>query len=360
VNVPQNGWLEVSVGTSRIVVSLSDPVAVVQTPGSAEVVASWPDLDVGLRAVSATVMRAPTGAWVFYRSLESEDEALPAGQQAAVHVAVDGSVIRFSRVAQHRIYGTTRHGLWLTSDRFPDPRDEEDWRRATQAVILGADGTERTFAIDRKIAIAIDDGTRAPRLVLFAGAPTANRRGVRTTFSYSYVSVPLSDDTFAVTHVADLTTEEFGERDVMDLLPAITPRPPATPPQDCAIRWNPVTLSQAEKDAAVDSVVGEFAHLANYWRTQDGRSSPLSRGLADPRVEAVGEWPHTRVEVSFTHPHFPQGRLRRTLRVFDDAGRIIPALYASVHLMEDVDTKDLPDASTARDGILDMDATSLR
>ncbi|MGP6206341.1 hypothetical protein [Microbacterium sp. F2] len=58
--------------------------------------------------------------------------------------------------------------------------------------------------------------------------------------------------------------------------------------------------------------------------------------------------------MKFTHPTYPEGRMRRTLRVFDDAGRAVRALYAAIHLMEDLDTRHLPDPERARDGILDF------
>jgi hypothetical protein len=77
-------------------------------------------------------------------------------------------------------------------------------------------------------------------------------------------------------------------------------------------------------------------------------------GLRDAETTVVGEWPSTRVAVSFRHPHYPQGRLRRSIRVFDDAGRVSPALYASVHLMEDLATRHLPPTSAAKDGILEV------
>ena len=98
----------------------------------------------------------------------------------------------------------------------------------------------------------------------------------------------------------------------------------------------------------------DFATLAPYGRDPAGDAHHLPRGLADPRVETIGGWPTPRVVVSFTHPIYPTGRLRRTLRVFDAAGRAIPALYASIHLMEDLDTKLPPDARAARAGILDF------
>lgn len=69
-----------------------------------------------------------------------------------------------------------------------------------------------------------------------------------------------------------------------------------------------------------------------------GETLALTDGVDDARIDVIGHWPDTRVEVSFAHPHYPQGRLRRTYRVFDDAGRIKSTQYASIHLMEDLET----------------------
>lgn len=299
-------------------------------------------------------MGAPTGAWVFYRPLEAEDPALLEGTPAAVHVAVDGEVTRFTGVAEHQTLGVTRHGLWLTSESFPDPDDEAEWRGVHHAAVLSADGTVRGFTIDRRIAIAIDDGLR-PRLILYTGAPTANggRYGSRT-YAYGYASVAITDEFMSVTRLADLEPEAFDEHEFLDAMKWMAPHPPNDPPTDPDISWKMVSLSKDDQDAAVRAVLHEFEHLATYWHAADGRTGPLSRGLGDPRVEAVDEWPTTRVEVSFTHPHYPEGRLRRSLRVFDDAGRIQPAMYAAIHLMEDLDTAALPDTSSARNGILEI------
>lgn len=174
--------------STRIEVHLDDPMATVEVAGDDRRVVSWPDLDVGLRSATSTVLAGPSGVWVMYRPMESEDPGFPAGHAAAVHISVDADVTCIGGLEHSQPVGVTRHGLWLTSDAFPDPQDE-----------------------------------------------TA-----------------------------------------------------------------------------------------------------------------------TRVEVSFTHPHHPYGRLRRTLPVFDGAGRAIPALYAAIHLMEDLDTNALPSTGEARDGVLDI------
>lgn len=90
------------------------------------------------------------------------------------------------------------------------------------------------------------------------------------------------------------------------------------------------------------------APLDRYWTGPSEDPAPLVSGLSEPRVEVRGEWPATRVEVSFRHPHFTNGRMRRVVRVFDAAGRFTPPLYASVHLMEDLATGRLPSTGRGR------------
>jgi hypothetical protein len=76
--------------------------------------------------------------------------------------------------------------------------------------------------------------------------------------------------------------------------------------------------------------------------------------MRDAEVHLEGTWPDTRVVVTFRHPHWPDGRLRRSVRVFDDAGRITSNPFADIGLMEDLDTGHLPPADRARDGFLDV------
>ena len=350
----RSGWTEVTVGASRITVSRDHPVAVVQSPGAEDVVASWPDLDVGLRAVSTTVLGAPTGAWVFYRPWEPGDGSLPRATAAAVHIDADGTVTRSTQVAAERLCGATRHGLWLTSDGLPDPDDEAGWRSEQHAIVIGPEGIARAVTIDRRVVLVADDGT-AIRLILYRGAPVARRDGHGgASYSHPYLTVRLPAALPDVIRVADLEAEQLEEDQFMDVLRASVPRILDVLPGEPEVRWNLVSLSSEEKAAAIRSVVSEFAELTSYWRGEDGRSLPLSPGLGDPLIEVVDDWPRTRVEVSFTHPRYPEGRLRRTLRVFDGAGRAQPALYASVHLMEDLDAGGLPDVGEARDGILDI------
>ena len=346
-------WSEIRVGRAQIVVSNRDPVAVIRRAGADDVSVSWPDLDVGLRSVSTTVIGASTGAWVFYRPEESEDAALPSGEPAAVHIAPDGELTRFPGLSAHHLLGATAHGLWLTGRELPDVRDDHAWRETQEVSLLDPGGQVREITVEGRTAFALEvDGLA--RLILYAGAPEARReRWGGSAHVYRYV--PVSIGTEVPDRVqAPEKVEAFSDDELVLVMNAAMPHPPDLPPTHLPVAWNLVRLTDADKDSAVASVLREFDHLADYWHGQDGSTTPLSRGLAHPLVEVKGEWPDTRIDVSFTHPLYPGGRLRRSLRVYDDAGRVRPAMYASIHLMEDLDTKALPATEHARDGILDI------
>lgn len=106
------------------------------------------------------------------------------------------------------------------------------------------------------------------------------------------------------------------------------------------------------EDHATD-VRAMFDHLQEYWQAPDCASRPLSEGLTDASVSVVDTWPHTRVVVTLRHPRRPGVLLRRTLRLFDDAGQPIDYEYADIALMEDLDTDYLAPADEAVDGVLD-------
>ena len=340
--------------SARIVFGVDAPFAVVRRPGQRDIVVSWPDLDVGARATTSTVLAAPTGAWVFYRPLDADDTVLPQGSPAAVHVSADGDVTRFTELAHRHLLGVTRHGLWLSAETVHDPEDEAAWRRDHHATVLAPDGRTRVVTTDRCIAFALDDSRRA-RLVLYRDAPRATRsRPGGATYTHRYIAVPLTGELADAIRLADRESEAFDEHELLGVMASTAPQPPDDPPIEPAPSWELVNLSENDREAAIRSVIRGFDHLADYWHSAEGRTFPLSPGLADPRVEAIGAWPATVVSVSFTHPLYPEGRLRRSLRVFDDAGRIRPAMHAAIHLMEDLGTAAVLDTDGAQDGILEF------
>ena len=92
--------------------------------------------------------------------------------------------------------------------------------------------------------------------------------------------------------------------------------------------------------------------LEHYWRPADGPAEPLAAGMSDIHAELDGTWPDLAVAVSFRHPWFADGRLRRRIRLFDELGRPVDREYCDITLMEDLETGHLPPVKEAVAGIL--------
>ncbi|WP_269044964.1 hypothetical protein [Paenarthrobacter sp. Z7-10] len=118
-------------------------------------------------------------------------------------------------------------------------------------------------------------------------------------------------------------------------------------------RWKFAGLTDAQKTQAVKALTDQFVDAGPYWNAPDGTARPLATGVRETQVDVIGEWPGTLVRVTCRHPYFPTGRIRRSIRIFDDAGRIKFDRYASIQFREDLDTHALPELREARNGILD-------
>lgn len=335
---PEPLWHEVRAGEVRMLVSDQHPVAVLQRAGSPDLVVSWPDLDVGLRAPGTTVFRAPTGAWVLYRPREAQDEQIAPGRNAALHIAADGAVTRFDEIEDTLPAGVTSHGLWLhASGRSLDPRNGAAWLAPDDLVVLRPDGTRSAVRVEHRIAFLFEDD-EGRMLLVHTAPPGAVRRFGGTSYTYEYASVPLPPGPLPPRIVVDAAdVSAVPDDELMARISPLINREIRGSVADAGVRWNLVTMPVPHQRAAVAAVEREFAGIA-------GR----------PRMGVAGVWPQTRVHVSFRHPHYPDGLLRRAIRVFDEAGRFVPALYASVHLHEDLATIALPPVDAARDGILDV------
>ena len=111
--------------------------------------------------------------------------------------------------------------------------------------------------------------------------------------------------------------------------------------------------SEEEIAHHIEQVRQKFDDLTDYWDKGGTTRAPLSEGLTNSSVKVEGQWPDTRVVVTFEHRRRPGLVLRRTLPVFDDEGRPVDHEYADIYLMEDLDTNHIAHANDAVGGILD-------
>ncbi len=99
---------------------------------------------------------------------------------------------------------------------------------------------------------------------------------------------------------------------------------------------------------------GRLRSLDAWWTDETGSVGPLSSGLSDPRVEVVGDWPATALHITFRWAQRPGVRLRRVVALYDELGRPQEPEYADVHLMEDLDTGNVPSAPAPGAELLDF------
>jgi hypothetical protein len=156
--------------------------------------------------------------------------------------------------------------------------------------------------------------------------------------------------------------DALSERDFETLVPiewdtpsrGVRPRVKAGEP-DAVVSEPPLTfMSQSDIDEAVAVALVEWNDLEHAWKGDNGYSRPLITGMTDPKVTVEGEWPETQIVVTFKHPHFSDGIMRRKTPVFDEGGR--PRSYGmdSDDLWEQVESGHAPPISDAVDGVLDV------
>lgn len=350
------GWRVIAAERFVLLVSLTEPIAVIQQAGEPDQTISWPDLPIGLIAPHVTVVPAPDGAWILYQPMDSDTGQLPDNAATALHISPKGELTPFFDLVRVNHLGITRHGLWLSIGQWDaDVDTAADWLVDRTLLILSADGGVRPMTIDRMPAAAFEKD-RAAHLVVCTSAPDALRDehgGASYTYRFSQIDLPAGDlpPMLRITEHQPVPVDE-------DQIPGRSRQEETTPDpittDDPRAAWTLVNLPSDQKQTAIEAFCAEFTHLDAYWTAPAGAKTPLSDGITDTHVEVVDDWPNTHVDVSFAHPHYPEGRLRRTFRVFDDAGRIRPTEYAAIHLMEDLATRDLPPITNARNNILDI------
>ncbi len=87
-------------------------------------------------------------------------------------------------------------------------------------------------------------------------------------------------------------------------------------------------------------------------RRLDGRQ--FSKRMHDVRAEFLGDWPHGRLHISFTHNDYEGFTLVTRLSLYDEQGRRLDDVtrYVPTELMERADTRAYPGRSHAIGGVL--------
>ena len=116
--------------------------------------------------------------------------------------------------------------------------------------------------------------------------------------------------------------------------------------------WARPAAPPAGTDEHAATWLERLSGLEAFWHPADGPAEPLAHGMSDVHTELDGTWPDLAVQVTFRHPSFADGRLRRRIRLFDELGRPIDSELWHIYLMEDVETGHLPPVSEAVAGIL--------
>ncbi|MBY4404627.1 hypothetical protein HQO26_25240 [Rhodococcus fascians] len=80
----------------------------------------------------------------------------------------------------------------------------------------------------------------------------------------------------------------------------------------------------------------------------------FSKRMHDVRAEFIGDWPHGRLHISFTHDDYEGLTLVTRLKLYDEQGQRLDNItsYVPAELMEQADTRDYPNRSHAIDGVL--------
>ncbi|MHA7306234.1 hypothetical protein ACX80E_13480 [Arthrobacter sp. TMN-49] len=361
-----------TIGETTFFVDAERPVALVRRADRPELFLTWPELDIGIFSPNVWVHRAPDALWVVYQGDDDvRDDRYPEmvapDHGVAVRIDVDGSVgvVRFEPMT---VVGATRDGLWTSSSPYEKIdhgyRGGElpaDWAAPTTLHIHFPGRPTRTLDVDRYVNVVREE---ACELVLFVNPSPPISHPDYSGFTYEYRCTEL------VLGAVEQWPEQVKFRDYIAQgwgKPVAQERldlgfDPFGPSQDPAridlvavagTRWTPVSLTDAQIIQAVKAVTDQFMDAADtYWSPVDGSTRPRAHGVHDTVVDVIGAWPDTVVQVTCRHPYFPTGGIRRSLRIFDDAGRIKFDRYASIHFMEDLDTHALPDLREAKEGIL--------
>lgn len=258
--------------------------------------------------------------------------------------------------AARSMVAVSSHGAWCVTDEFvqqlvtsPDyvprrlPHD--------QVIVVGPDGSTSRVGVDRPVRdvhvtvdgvfLEVEDG---PHSLRHLGADTWE-----VLWRRAFLRVP---EGVLPPYLRSALIEA---KTLPRRLPSQRLDQASVPPVDISAHCWPLGPAPVDADSYARSQRDRFSDLDHAWHdVETGDSGPLADGTSNWICDLDGSWPHTRLVITFSHRDYPGVRLRRSVPLFDEIGRIDPPEFADIHLMEDLDTGNLPPASAAVDGLLDV------
>ncbi len=218
------------------------------------------------------------------------------------------------------------HTWWLRSEGPGWEIDGRIWR-------AGRLPDDRAFDWAIAAAAYAADGTELLRVPLGRGHVVAGRY----VHGRLWFVLGRRGDEPQIVAVDPASGAVAAELDRIDITDHCWPQP-ATPP--------------AGADAHAAAWLERLSGLEHYWRPAEGPAEPLAARMSEVRAELDGTWPDLAVRITFRHPAYADGRMRRRIRLFDELGRPVDQEYCDIHLMEDLETRHLPPIGEAVAGIL--------
>ncbi|WP_431711395.1 hypothetical protein [Glutamicibacter uratoxydans] len=353
------------------------PVALLRREQQPDELISWPDLKTGIHSPELSLHPTANALWVLYRAdgQRADEQRYPALSSpavlAAVRLGLDGSR-GYVRAEGVKFLGMTSHGLWTGSSLSQEIDDVYDggelpdsFAHPDTLCLHRPQQPTVSVEFDRHLDF-VREHEHGVELWVNPSPPIVHpdgEGGASYEYRCSAVPLPVLEQLPARLRFRDLVPQGWGKPvqaedfelleaeflQIEDTEPEFLELPPTSLPT-----WELIELSAIQREQALTVITDQLQHLEQYWRSETNELSPLSDGLANAQLQVTGAWPQTTVEVSFTHPYYPAGRILRRIEVFDSAGRIHSHEYVSIHLMEDLDTHDLPPLSEAREGILEI------
>lgn len=365
---------DLRIGDTTISVDSSRPLAVVDRVGKSRRIVTWAGAPQPTLTFSTRLIAADDAVWVICL-VQSESVHVPAdpGPVPAVRIGVDGSVTWIDAGPGH-VLGAENDAVWV---------DETDqgagWSELRTLHRRSIDGNNQLLTIDRPVLWTESRNGFTNFVVERTLAPDVDHSDVDhsdldhadgTKLRRDYAVVRLDPGSMTASAIIfdeldPVSVTTITDENLDDFLPTMSPDnegsrlAPIDLDGGSNTAWPLVDLPEEEIVATVAAGLRLFGSLDEYWHDHDRSLSPVSRGLTDSEVRAVGSWPDTELEITFAHPHVTSvlgssARMRRRLRLFDAAGRISLSEYADIHLKEDLDTRNFPRPDDAIDGILDF------